>query len=234
VGRLKDGLGYKVLYARAFRAPTFRELGFDLPGGLANPDLELVKADEISLGLSWNRGRLRLEAHPFLNVVRDTVALPGLPVPGAPLTFANAEGVRSLGVELLANRGFGLNNSWFANLTLQDPEDRATGERVSGQPAVLLNAGVSFEIRGRVVVTPSVIARSSRPRGPDDPRPAVPGYVLLALTARTKPLWRTLELGLSLDNLGGASYHDPSFKNGVPGDYPRPGRRVLLHATYKF
>ncbi len=233
-GRLGPDLGYKVLYGRAFRAPTFRELAFDLPGGTGNPDLSLVKADELALAISWQRNRLRLEAHPYLNLVKDTVVLPGLPAPGSPLTFTNAAGVRALGIEVVASRGFGLSNSWFANLTLQDPQDRETGRRVPGLPTTLLNAGVSVEVRGRAVVTPSVVARSSRSRAPGDPRADVPGYVLFGISARSKSLWRTLEAALSLDNLFARSYSDPSVRNGVPGDYPRPGRRVLLHASFKF
>ena len=188
----------------------------------------------MALALSWQRNRLRLEAHPFLNLVKDTVVLPGLPAPGNPLTFTNAAGVRALGIEVVASRGFGLSNSWFANLTLQDPQDRETGRRVPGLPTTLLNAGVSVEVRGRAVVTPSVVARSSRPRALGDPRADVPGYVLFGISARSKSLWRTLEVALSLDNLFARSYFDPSVPNGVPGDYPRPGRRVLLHASFKF
>ena len=59
-------------------------------------------------------------------------------------------------------------------------------------------------------------------------------YALFGVTARTKSLWRTLDLSVSLDNLFGKAYYDPSVRSGVPGDYPRPGRRVLVHATYKF
>jgi outer membrane receptor protein involved in Fe transport len=162
------------------------------------------------------------------------VILPGLPAPGIPLTFTNAAGVRTFGIEVVASRGFGLNNSWFANLTLQDPQDRAMGDRVPGLPTTLLNAGVSVEVRGRAVVTPSAVARSSRPRAPGDLRKGVPGYVLFGISARSKSLWRTLEVTLSLDNLFARSYSDPSIQNGVPGDYPRPGRRVLLHASFKF
>ena len=103
-----------------------------------------------------------------------------------------------------------------------------------GLPTTLLNAGVSVEVRGRAVVTPSVVARSSRPRALADAREDVPGYVLFGISARSKSLWRTLEIGLSLDNLFARPYFDPSLPNGVPGDYPRPGRRVFLHARFRF
>ena len=55
----RDGLTVKALYGRAFRAPTFRELAFDLPGGTGNPDLSLVQADELELAVAWTRNRLR-------------------------------------------------------------------------------------------------------------------------------------------------------------------------------
>jgi iron complex outermembrane receptor protein len=230
-----SGFSGKLLYGRAFRAPTFRELAFDLPGGTGNPELGLVKADEIAAGVMWQRGRLRLEAHPFLSLVRDAVALPGLPAPGRPGVFANGPGLRSLGLELVGTSGFGVNNSWFFGLTLQDPEDRESGERAAGVATALLAGGASFEVWGRAVVTPTVVARSSRARGQGDVRSDTPGYLVASVTARTKtPLWRTLDASISVHNLFGTSYADPSVANGVPGDYPRPGRRVLLHVRYKF
>jgi hypothetical protein len=41
-------------------------------------------------------------------------------------------------------------------------------------------------------------------------------------------------VALSFDNLFGKDHVDPSFQGGVPGDYPRPGTRVLVHASFKF
>ena len=55
----------------------------------------------------------------------------------------------------------------------------------------------------------------------------MPGYALVNLAARAKNLWRTLDVTLSCDNLFGKAYHDPAPARGVPGDYPRPGRRML-------
>jgi hypothetical protein len=96
------------------------------------------------------------------------------------------------------------------------------------------NTGVNVEVKGRVTVTPNIVLRSARGRAEGDPRPDVPGYALFGLTARTKGLWRTLDVALSCDDLFGKAYHDPAPANGVPGDYPRPGRRVFLRASYKF
>jgi outer membrane receptor protein involved in Fe transport len=234
VGAVRDNLDLKLLYGRAFRAPTFRELAFDLPGGTGNSDLRLVKADELELAVLWQRTRLRLEAHPFLSIVRDTVVLPSLPVPGVTTTFTNASGVRSAGIELVASGSFGVSNSFFASYTFQDPKDRETGERVPGLPKGLLSLAANLDIRARVTLTPSLVVRSGRPRATGDLRGDVSGYAIFSVTARAKSLWRTLEVALSFDNLFGTDYEDPSFRGGVPGDYPRPGQRVLVHASFKF
>ncbi|HVQ29171.1 MAG TPA: TonB-dependent receptor, partial [Vicinamibacteria bacterium] len=234
VGAFPQGFGWKLLYGRAFRAPNLREQTFDLPSGLANPDLRLVRADEMELALSFTRNRLRLEAHPFLNVLKDTIVLPGLNVPGHVSTFANAEGVHVGGIELLGSGSFGVGNSFFANYTYQNPTQRGTDQRFAGLPKSLFNAGLTLDVRGHASVTPSFVVRSERARDAGDPRPPVPGYAVVNLTARAKNLWRTLDLTVSCDDLFGKSYYDPSPAMGVPGDYPRPGRRVLLHASYKF
>lgn len=231
---LGEGLGWKLLYGRAFRAPTLRELAFDLPGGTGNSDLRLVKADELELALSFTRNRLRLEAHPFLNLLKDAIVLPGPNLPGATSTYTNGPGVRVGGVELVGSGSFGVSNSFFANYTFQNPTLRDTGQRVPGLPRSLFNVGANVEVRGKATLTPSLVVRSGRGRDGSDPRRDLPGYALFGLTARAKSLWRTLDVTLSCDNLFGKTYHDRAPARGVPGDYPRPGRRVLLHVSYKF
>ena len=234
VGVLPGGFGWKALYGRAFRAPTLREQAFALPSGLGNPDLRTVRADELELGLSFTRNRLRLEAHPFLNLLDDAIVLPEPNLPGATATYTNGPGARVLGFELVGSGNFGVSNSFFANYTYQDPKVRDTGRRFPGLPRSLFSAGANLDVRGRVTLTPSFIVRSARARSDGDSRPEVPAYALVNLAARAKNLWRTLDLTLACDNLFGKAYYDPAPQSGVPGDYPRPGRRVLLHASYKF
>lgn len=233
-GSVGESLGWKLLYGRAFRAPTLRELAFDLPFGTGNPDLRMVKADELELALSYNRSRLRLEAHPFLNFLDDAIVLPAPNAPGATATYTNRSGIRVAGVEFVANGGFGVGNSFFANYTYQDPTERKTGLRFPGLPKSLLNLGATLAVGGGVTLTPSLIVRSGRGRGVDDSRADAPAYALVNLAARAKNLWRTLDVTVACDNLFGEDYQDPAPARGVPGDYPRPGRRILLHASYKF
>jgi outer membrane receptor for monomeric catechols len=57
---------------------------------------------------------------------------------------------------------------------------------------------------------------------------------VVGLTLRAPNVMRTLSLALTAQNLFRESYFDPALRNGVPGDYPRPGRVLLLQASYQF
>lgn len=67
-----------------------------------------------------------------------------------------------------------------------------------------------------------------------DPRPATDGYALVNLGVRVPHVYRGIAVSLSLQNLLNKLYYDPAPAGGVPGDYPRPGRRLFVNATYLF
>ena len=85
-----------------------------------------------------------------------------------------------------------------------------------------------------VRVAPTVAFRSSLPRPAGDSRPPVAGYAVFNLNVRAPDLYKGLVVSLTMQNLFNKLYFDPSPAGGVPGDYPRPGRRVFLSATYQF
>jgi outer membrane receptor protein involved in Fe transport len=229
-----DGFGYKLLYARGFRAPTFRELAFDLPGGSPNPDLRLVTANDVELALLWSRGRTRIEAHPFLTFVGDMVAPAGPVEVGTTFPYQNGSGLKTGGVEVVLSQGFGQSHAAFLNYTYEDASLRATGAPVPGIPSQLLNLGATFNFHDRWSVTPTLAVRSQRPRGVGDPRPPVDGYALFGVAGRARNVLRNVDLVLTVQNLFAKGYWDPAPANGVPGDYPRPGARVFVHASLRF
>jgi len=85
-----------------------------------------------------------------------------------------------------------------------------------------------------VRITPTVSFRSGLPRLAGDARAPVAGYALFNVNVRAPDLYKGLVVALSMQNLFNKLYFDPSPAGGVPGDYPRPGRRVFLSATYQF
>jgi iron complex outermembrane receptor protein len=230
--RLATGLGYKLLYGRSFRVPTFSELYFSLPGFTGNPDLKPVVADSVEASLDYKSGGLWVAVTGYCNLVDRTI---GTAEPFSPVGTAllgNGAGIRVFGFEAEVRRRFGVADSAFANYAYQHARERDGGGPAPGVPQHLANMGASFSFRDRFSLTPTLELRSSRPRAPGDPRPPRGGVALFALSARARQIYRGLGADLLLQNLFDQDYTDPAPL--VPGDYPRPGRRVLLHLSYRF
>ena len=170
----------------------------------------------------------------FQSFVRNEILAEGTFVAGASRPLVNGPGKDVRGVEVEVRQGFGVGNSAFVTYTNQHAEDAESGDPAAGTPAHLGNLGATFSLAGGTRITPSVLFRSSRPRVADDPRLPVDGYALVNLAVRVPNVYRNLVVSLSLQNLLNKLYFDPAPAGGVPGDYPRPGRRLFLNATYPF
>ncbi len=233
---LGGGLDARALYARGWRAPTFAELAFNLPGQLANPALRsaVIDSGELALTRRWHNGWV--SANAFWSRERDPIRLPAPYDPGLAQAWANVGDLTTRGVELEAQRSFGLDGSLFANLTWQQPRQAAAVGEIDapGVPQALANLGLTLPVGRRLLVSPTLLWRGSRPRGAGDPRPELGSYTVLDLVLRTRQLWRTLELAGTLRNLLDAQVADPAPQGGLPGDYPRSGRALFLQASYRF
>jgi iron complex outermembrane receptor protein len=234
VVRLPRSVRLKLLYGRAFRAPTLAERELSMPLLIANPDLDPVRVDTLEAALVVRRKALRASASFYASFVRDAIAPWGPFDPARSRRLENTPGANLRGFELDLRRSFGVANAVFANWTWQDGEARGAGS-LPFVPTHLASVGATvFVAGGRVSATPLVSLRSSRPREPGDPRARVAGYGVVGLTLRAPNVMRTLSLALTAQNLFRESYFDPALRNGVPGDYPRPGRVLLLQASYQF
>jgi iron complex outermembrane receptor protein len=231
---LPRDLSLKLLYGRAFRAPSFSELHFNLPGYLANPDLLPSKVETLEAMLTYDARALRVSGTLFSSFVRDPIGTAGPASALAPRQLVNLPGVDVRGLELELRRNFNVSDSVFASFTHQQAEDSATGLRRADVPRELAALGATFNFRDRLSVTPSALFRSRRTRAPGDLRPPVDGYAIVNLHVRLRELMKTLEISGTLSNLFDVRYSDPSPLGGVPGDYPRPGRSVFIMATYRF
>ncbi len=232
---LPNDVRLKLQYGRAFRAPTLAERELSVPLILERPDLDPVRIDTIEASVAFKRSNtLRGSASAYLSYVRDVAEPIGAFDPARSRRIGNAPGANLRGLELELRRSFG-RDSLFASVTVQDAEDRRTGRDAPFVPTLLGNLGGTFFLPGdRLSVTPVWRFRSSREREPGDARPALAGQGLVDLTLRAPNVYKALSLTLSGRNLFDQAYHEPALLGGVPGDYPRPGRSLLLQASYLF
>jgi outer membrane receptor protein involved in Fe transport len=229
--RLAAGLGFKLLYGRSFRVPTFSELYFRLPGFTGNPALKPVVADSVEASLVYKGGGFSVAGTGYWNQVGRTIETGEPFSPVGTALLENGAGVRVFGFEGEVRKHFGVASSAFANYAYQHARERDDGGPAPGVPRHLANLGASFSFRDRYTVTPRLELRSSRPRAAGDPRPTLGGVALFGVSARAQ-IHRGLGADLLLQNLFDQDYADPAPL--VPADYPRPGRSVLLHLSYRF
>ncbi len=234
VFRLPSAVNLKVIYGRAFRAPTFAEQYFSLPGYIGNPDLKPMTADTLEANASYAKRRFRLAGGAFLTFLRDEIAPEGIYVPGSSRLIVNGPGRNIRGLELEVRQGFGVASTIFVDYSYQHSDDEATGEVSAGVPAHIGHVGATLAFAKGLRATPSLVFTSSRPRAPDDARAAVPGHALVDFALRAPDVYRGLLLSLSVQNMFNKLYFDASPDGGVPGDYPRSGRRVFVSASYQF
>lgn len=231
---LPRDVNLKLVYGRAFRAPSFAELGLDLPPFASNGDLDIVRADTVEAAVSYRRKAFRFVASGYATWLRDAIAPVGAFDPRRARSLANVAGSDFKGLELEVRRTLGTGNSIFANYAYQRAESQASGAELPGVPAHLGNLGVTLALGEHLRATPLWSFRSSRPRAAGDARGDTPGYGLFSATVRALSVYRKLSLSLAAQNLFDKRYADPTFDGGVPGDYPRSGRRILASASYEF
>jgi iron complex outermembrane receptor protein len=234
VWRFAPRFHLKLLYGSAFRAPSFFELSVNVPNFLTgNPDLNpsTLQTFEAAVGYTWPN-RLRLSANYFLTFIQDFIVPTASFVAGG-ATFINSSDIMVQGVEVEMQASFGPHTA-FVNYTYQHPEVDGPVGRLPDVPSHLANLGASVAIGRYVRLTPTLLIRGSRPRVESDPRDDVPAYALVNVNLQVQNFFRTLVLSATVKNLFDEDYADPSPIASVPGDYPRPGRQVLIKATYKF
>ncbi len=234
VFRLPKAVNLKVIYGRAFRAPTLAEEYFSLPGFVGNPDLKAMTADTLEANASYAKRRLRLAGGVFQTFLRDEIVADGVYVPGSSRPIVNGPGRNIRGIELEVRQGFGVASTLFVDYSYQHSLDEATGVASAGVPAHIGHVGATLAFAKGLRATPAVVFASSRPRAPGDPRASVEGHTLVDFALRAPDVYRGLLLSVSVQNMFNKLYFDPSPDGGVPGDYPRPGRSVFVSATYQF
>jgi outer membrane receptor protein involved in Fe transport len=181
--------------------------------------------------LVFRRPNVRLTGTAYLSDVDGLIlaARPASPFESLRLTNAGQATLR--GIEIAGRASVGV-NSIFGSLSLARP-------LLDGQPTpevatALGHAGAIFSVGRRYTITPSLLLRAGRRRAVGDTRAGLPGYVLLNLDAHATRVYRTLDLGLRMDNLLDTEVLDPAPIGTLTGDYPRAGRSLELEARYRF
>ncbi|HET6603465.1 MAG TPA: TonB-dependent receptor [Xanthomonadaceae bacterium] len=205
-------------YGEGFRAPNFNELYSPGFGGLfaGNPGLQAERSRSYELGLKLAPGgEPQLGFHLFRTDIRDLIDFSG------PQFMAiNVRRARIDGAELQWHRDLA---EWRldASATWQQALDRDSGQRLLRRPDRKAALALARSFGARLELGLEGYAASSRPEFGG----ALPGYGLLAVTARYRPVSRWT-LGARIENLLDRDY-------ALARGFQTPGRTVMLRLHYQ-
>ncbi len=227
----------KLMYATAFRAPSFVELyNKNNFAELGNPDLkaEKMRTWEASVSHTYKEDSTVIATY-FNNKFTDKIT--PVPILG-PDVFTNTGGATVWGVELEAKRKFE-GGSVYANYTYLDTEDELTGKELPGIAKQMGNVGGDVALTKHFNVNVNVLVSGEKARAVLDARDDLAGHTVVDAALIAKDFYKGLELRLSGHNIFDEQYEDPSPVDefgmaAVPGDYPRDGASVMAEASYKF
>ncbi|KHE93255.1 MAG: TonB-dependent receptor [Candidatus Scalindua rubra] len=232
IWRFIEDAHLKLLFATAFKAPSFQEMFLTNNGvKVGNPSLGPEKINTFEAGLGYNfTSHIRASMNYFYNRIRDKIIIDT----GNPNKFQNSGGARIQGVEAELKADFGNDNYVFANYTYQDAEDTRNRNRLPDVPVHNGNIGLNAGFWKYANANVNTFISGSRPREDGDTRRDIPAQALVNMTLIGKNFIDNFEVRGSVFNLFDKSYDDPAPKNTVSTDYPQQGRSFIIELRFEF
>lgn len=234
VWEVRDDLTTKLLYGRAFRAPSFAELYMvNNPTAVGNPELKPERIDTYEL-LFNHRPTLnfRTTTSFFFYQARDLIEY----VQEDPRT-SRAQNARDQ-----EGYGFELEAAWEAasflgltgNFACQRSKDSRTGEAVPEAPRYSAWGRAQWHLPGGWEFNNIVTYAGGRPRAAEDGRSRVADHILVDLVLRKQRFLDHADLFLSVKNLFDRRALEPSGAHSLIEDLPLPGRSLYAGVNLHF
>jgi iron complex outermembrane receptor protein len=229
----------KLLYGRAFRAPNQYELYYDDDGisAKANPDLDPETIDHYEVVIEqyfWKYFRGTIAAYYYH--VEDLIGEVEDPDDGLTF-FTNFSEVEAKGLEFeLEYFHPRYDVRARAGASIQDTEDKETGDDLVNSPTYLAKFNVIFPLfRDKIYAGPELnyIGKRQTLQGGHADDALIAGLTV-STAKKLVPFLPDLELSASCFNLFDKEYGDPASANFRQETIEQDGRTFLFKATYSF
>lgn len=233
-----DTITTKLLYGRAFRAPSLNELyAANNPVALGNPDLDAESIDTFEIALSHQvTSDILYGINLFYYVIDDLII--ATPIPGrTSKEYQNSGKRRGRGAEFETTYQALENLKIIANYAYQYSKKSNGGELVGEAPNHQIYGRTEWRVVPGWFLNTQVNWVGEQKRVAEDSRGPLSDYTTVDLTLRTEGLWRGLDLSLSVRNAFNDDVRDPSPYADpipIPGDFPMPGRNIIGELQYHF
>ncbi len=237
VWQARYDLTAKLLYGRAFRAPSFaEEYNLNNPVALGNPKLKPETIDTVELAFDYQpTPAFRAGFDIFHYRMNDLIRFVPDPAPATSATARNSGSQTGRGLEAEftwhAAPTFTLRGNYAFQRSVDDRTNTDAG--MAPEHQIYLRGdwrfipGWSWDTQGNWV--------SGRRRVAGDPRPPVGPYLIVDTTLRHRVGHTRLHVAASIHNLFDRRAKEPSPAPGlIPNDLPLPGRSFYVEARYDF
>ncbi|WP_305046960.1 TonB-dependent receptor plug domain-containing protein [Geoalkalibacter sp.] len=230
----RHDLTAKILYGRAFRAPSFIEqFSTNNPVALGNPGLDPETIDTFEVAVDYRPTfDLQTSLSVFTYHAKDLIEF----IPdagGATRTARNARDQDGYGFEFEVDWRLRETLRLRGHYAWQRSEDAETKQRIADAPGQKVYLSANWEFLPDWSICPQYRWIGSRKRAGNDPRSAVDDYSLVDLALRRDSILDHLNLALVVRNLFDKDAREPS-NQVIPGDYPLEGRQFLAEISYRF
>ena len=242
IWNMSSSITTKVMYGRAFRAPSFFELYTNpslLVTGNRNLDPETIQTIEWSIQKIWAYNiytKLSLFWYETDDLITDSTIVDRINLSESRV-FVNSEGVETYGVEF--DFGYKINDNLkldinYAYLSL-NPKNDQRDDFIITVPRHQVYAAINWEFVphwSTNIRSTSVIGRD---RSTSDVRTSIDDYTKLDFTLRGEKVIGNLDLTFKINNLLDTDIRDPSIDGiSIPGDYPLDDRSYMGIVSVKF
>lgn len=226
----------KLLYGRAFRAPSFSESYAINPVANGNPKLGPETISTVEWAGSWqvtNALQLNMNVFKFerKNII---VPIPNL-VAGTGSTYANFGNQKGKGLELEMNWDVSRSLRLTTNYSHQKVTDEKVNRDVGYAPHHHLYARVDWRFANGWNLNTQLNWVADRERAAGDARPQIADYKTVDVILRSTRLLKQWEFTASVKNLFNVDAREPSLAPGLalPNDLPLAKRTLFFQAIYK-
>ncbi len=231
-----DSITTKLLYGRAFRAPSIAELYVTSnPVSLGNPNLNPETIDTYEFAFSQHiSSKFTYSANIFYYQIEDFITYSDA---GPGTKQAQNIGERTgYGTELEADYKPLNSLRLLANYAYQQSEDDKTKTDVGEAPNHQIYSRSEWEFITSWHFDAQFNWVGEQKRVIGDTRAPVDAYTTVDLTLRKKEAWDNLSLALSVRNAFNESIYEasPGPTAAIPGDFPMAGRSVYGEVEYTF
>lgn len=216
----------KLLYGRAFRAPSFAEqFNINNPVAIGNDNLDPETIDTYELAFDYvHSERLRMGLNLFYYRMEDIIKF--TPV------AQNTGDQTGHGLEWEFEWKASDNLTFKGNYAYQSSEDRDTDSDAPNAPQQQIYLRADYRFSHQWSINSQVNHVMDRERAFGDLRPDIDDYTILDLTLRGKDLFPGVDVAISVRNLTDEDAAEPSLGSAqapalIPNDLPLAGRSIF-------